>query len=197
MTTIMKKYLIPFLTISLLVAVIVIGRAIPHWPNFAPVAAVGLFAGFLFRKKWLALAVPMIGMGISDLLFGGLYDWNIMIFVYAGLSLPALLGSWVNQTSDENKSRFRNFIAKTTRVATVAGSASLFFFIVSNLAVWFFDPMYAVNLKGLVACFAMAIPFFKFTLAGDLFFSMVLFGGFGLASLLTPSLKESFAFVRK
>lgn len=193
----MKKYIIPVLTISLLIGVIILGRAIPHWPNFAPVAAVGLFAGFLFRKKWLALAVPLAGMAISDLMFGGLYDAGTMVFVYIGLSLPALLGSWVNQEDSAENSRLRNLISKCARVVTVAGSASLFFFILSNFAVWMFSPMYAATFKGLTACFVSAIPFFKFTFAGDLLFSTIFFGGFGLASLFSPSLKHSFAFAKK
>ena len=193
----MKKYLIPVLTISLLIGIIIVGRAIPHWPNFAPVAAAGLFAGFLFRKQWLALAVPLLGMGISDLLFGGLYDWNVMIFVYIGLALPALLGSWVSRSKGETESKLKKFFNKSMKVVTVAGSASLFFFLVSNFAVWLFSPMYATTVKGLVACYVSAIPFFKFTFAGDLFFSTLFFGVFGLATLLSPSLKHSFAFAKK
>ena len=193
----MKKYLLPILTVSLLIGVIIVGRAIPHWPNFAPVAAAGLFAGYLFRKQWLALAVPILGMGISDLIFGGMYDWSTMIFVYIGLSLPALLGVWVHKAGQGEESKIKQFFARSLRVFTVGASASVFFFVVSNLAVWMFSPMYGISLKGLMACYLAAIPFFKFTLAGDLFFSALFFGVLGMASLMVPNLKHSFALVRK
>ena len=35
-------------------------------PNFAPVAAMALFAGYYFRSRIVALCVPLLVMTISD-----------------------------------------------------------------------------------------------------------------------------------
>jgi hypothetical protein len=40
--------------------------------------------------------------------------------------------------------------------------------------------MYEHSWQGLVHCYARALPFFRYTLAGDLVFSASLFGGFAL-----------------
>ena len=41
---------------------------------------------------------------------------------------------------------------------------------------------------GLADCFLAAIPFFQNTVAGDLFYAALLFGGFRLAELIMPRL---------
>ena len=46
--------------------------------------------------------------------------------------------------------------------------------------------MYPHTSAGLEACFVAAIPFFQNTLAGDLFYATMLFGGFRIAELLVP-----------
>jgi hypothetical protein len=39
------------LILAMLIALGVAGRLLPHPPNFTPMAAIALFAGFLFLKK--------------------------------------------------------------------------------------------------------------------------------------------------
>jgi len=58
-------------------------------PNFAPVAAMALFAGYFFRSRRVALLVPVAVMGISDLFIGS-YDWQMMALVYGALMLPGV-----------------------------------------------------------------------------------------------------------
>ena len=48
--------------------------------------------------------------------------------------------------------------------------------------------MYAKNLTGLVQCYVMAIPFFGNTLVGDLFYSVMMFGGYKMAVKVIESL---------
>ena len=59
----------------------------------------------------------------------------------------------------------------------VAGSlgATFIFFVLSNLGVWAQNIMYPMTFGGLVACYTAALPFLKYTLAGDLFYSGLLF----------------------
>jgi hypothetical protein len=152
-----------------LVALDVVARLLPHAPNFTPIAASALFAGAVLGRP-LALAVPLAAMALSDCVLG-FYDWRVMIFVYAGLTMPAALGlltrgSW-----------------KPTRLVPLAALSSVLFFITSNFAVWMFSGIYARDIAGLVKCYIAALPFFQNTLMGDLFWTAVLFGGLWVARL--------------
>jgi hypothetical protein len=75
------------------------------------------------------------------------------------------------------------------RVAAAAIASSLTFFLVTNLGVWALGGMYPLTARGLAACYAAAIPFFQNTLAGDLFYSGLLFGGFALIERAVPALR--------
>ena len=64
------------------------------------------------------------------------------------------------------------------------------FYVVSNFGVWLFDAMYAKSLAGLVECYVAAIPFFGNALAGDAFYTGLLFGGIHLLESRFASLRE-------
>jgi hypothetical protein len=163
-----------------LVALIVAGRYLPHATNFTPAAAAGLFAGFWFRNRLLAVAVPLTGMLLSDLLIQQYYPWTTMMVVYAAMAIPALMGSALFRNSAANVWK------KAGKVTLGAVSASVLFFLTTNFAVWLFDGIYAFNWAGFTACYAAAVPFFKYTLAGDLFFATMIFGGYAVITRLIP-----------
>lgn len=150
-----------------LVALAVASRFVEAAPNFAAVAAVALFAGVFFSSRLLAIGVPVLAMLISD--FGhGFYDGRQMAVVYGCLVMPVL---------------FRSFIAPAGRPVMwralgSAAACSFVFFAFTNLAVWFFGTAYTHDLNGFALCYAKAIPFFRFTLAGDLAYSGVIFGAY-------------------
>ena len=54
---------------------------------------------------------------------------------------------------------------------------------------WLSSGIYPRTFAGLEACYVAAIPFFQNTVAGDLFYAALLFGGFGLAERLVPRLR--------
>jgi len=62
-------------------------------------------------------------------------------------------------------------------VGGVALGSSVLFFLITNFAV-FLTGMYPMTVTGFLACYTAALPFFQNTLAGNLFFSAILFGGF-------------------
>ena len=146
-----------------LVALCVTARMLPHVSNFSPVAAAALFAGAVLGRRWLAIAIPVIAMLIGDLV-QGFYDLRVMAVVYAALALPALIG----------------IVARNSRLWFLAiGGAlasSLIFFATTNFAVWAFSGLYSLDSAGLAECYAAALPFLKYTVAGDLFWSVALFG---------------------
>jgi hypothetical protein len=56
--------------------------------------------------------------------------------------------------------------------------SAVLFFIVTNFAVWATGSFYPKDLTGLLSCFTMGIPFFKYTLLSAIIFSLILFGGY-------------------
>ncbi len=147
--------------------------AFEHIPNFAPVAAIALFAGYQLRSRTLAATVPLAVMALSDLSFGG-YHYGVMIAVYASLTLPAVLGSYL-------RSKLPLFPARRLggsllALLSAAIGSSLVFFLVTNFAVWSYFDLYERTWSGLVQCYVQAIPFYRFTLTGDVCFAVALFG---------------------
>ncbi len=156
----MKKYL-PIYALLLLG---VICRFLPHLPNFAPIAAIALFGAIYLPKKW-ALTLPLLAMLASDI-FIGFYTWQIMLSVYLSFALVVGIGLLVK---------------KNKKFHTVLGGTllgSVIFFLITNAAVWGFGTMYAHNFSGLIQSYYMAIPFFRNSLLGDLFYTTVLVGGY-------------------
>lgn len=142
-------------------------RLLPHPPNFTPVAAIALFGAVYFSKK-IALVLPIAAMAISDA-FIGFYEPKLMAVVYGSFLLCVLVGFWLK---------------KNKKWHTVLGSAcftALIFFLLTNFAVWAFSPWYAKTFDGIIQCYLMALPFFRNTLLGDLFYAAISFGAFELA----------------
>jgi hypothetical protein len=63
------------------------------------------------------------------------------------------------------------------------------FFVMTNFAMWLNSGFYPRTSAGLVDCFVAAIPFYQNSVAGDLFYSAVLFGGFSLLQQALPQLR--------
>lgn len=151
-------------------------------PNFAPVAAVALFAGYFFRSRVVALAVPVSIMLISDTFIGS-YDLLLMAVVYGALASPVLVRGFLRRwlSFDERPA------LASVGLMTCSLGASLFFFFTTNFATWILFGTYEHTLAGLVHCFTQAIPFLRYTLTGDLLFATVLFGGYAFASYAARS----------
>ncbi|MFA5021689.1 MAG: DUF6580 family putative transport protein [Patescibacteria group bacterium] len=147
-----------------LVALGIVCRLLPHVGNFAPIAAISLFAGFYLGRKYV-LPVLALTMLIGDF-FIGFYSWPLMAAVYGSYLIIGLLASQLK--------KYKSF--ETIFAASVF--ASVLFFAVTNLAVWQFSPWYAKNLAGLSHCFIAALPFFRATLLSDLVYTGALFGAY-------------------
>jgi hypothetical protein len=77
------------------------------------------------------------------------------------------------------------------RVVGAALASSIAFFLVTNFGTWALSGMYPLTPSGLAACYIAAIPFFQNTVAGDLFYSGLLFGGFALLERAVPALRRA------
>ncbi|MBI4085470.1 MAG: hypothetical protein HY432_03145 [Candidatus Liptonbacteria bacterium] len=168
-----KKF--SFLIIFLLIAAGVASRFMPHAWNMTPIVAISLFASVYFGIRYSLFTVGAT-MLISDL-FIGFYDLRIMLSVYAGFAVASLIGLLVRKHKT------------AVSVLLGAASSSAFFFVLTNWAVWQFGTMYERSAAGLLESFAMALPFFKNMLIGDVVYSAILFGAYELALAFSQKLK--------
>ncbi len=170
MKQIIKDRIINSLPAILLITIGIAGRFLPHPANFAPIGALAIFGAIYLPKKW-SLIVPLAAMLFSDI-FIGFYSWPIMISVYGSFALMWLIG---NKIKDNKK--FHAILC-----GTVLGS--ILFFLITNWAVWAFGTMYTHNIAGLTQSYYLAVPFFRNSLLGDLFYVFILVGGMEMVLLL-------------
>lgn len=175
-----KTYVIA--TIVLLAA---LSRILPHPYNFSPVTAMALFAGAQLGRKWIAFLLPLLSLLISDLVLsfnGGAYGTYFsnggFIPVYISFMLVTLLGTGMKKYNWSN-------------VLSSSITASLLFFAVSNLGYWYEGVLYPVTFAGLVQSYVMAIPFYKWTLLGDLCYSSLFFAAFSFIQSRKPELLKA------
>ena len=77
-----QKVVFKLSIVGLLIVAAVFSRFwLVDWPNFKPVAAVAIFAGFLLGSRWLVWMVPLLILFLSDWRIG-FYDWGVMVSVY-------------------------------------------------------------------------------------------------------------------
>jgi hypothetical protein len=166
---------------GMLVMLVAVGAAMRLYfreiPNFAPVAGLALFAGFFFRNRWMAAAAPLGVMLVTDLVLGG-YQPLLMASVYGMLALPVCLRGWV-RAGVERAAQERSGLSYGALVAGLLASClacSLAFFLVTNFTTWAVTAWYPRTAAGLWSCYVNALPFLRYTLAGDLF-ATTLFSG--------------------
>ena len=181
----MKSLPIRLLTLITIILTAALFRVVPHWPNFTPIAALALFGAALFERKWLGLVASLAAMLLSDALIGFHGD---MSAVYLSFGLTWLLGVYVLTVR-------RSGQPTAGRIVAASVTSSILFFLITNFAVWYGSTFYAQNLPGLMTCYVAGLAFYNGTsfflngLAGDLFYSAILFGGFYLLQLRFGELK--------
>lgn len=146
-------------------------RLLPHPANVAPITALALFSGVYLPRKY-AFILPILALFISDY-FIGFYGIE-MVFVYGSFIISGLIGLWVR----ENKVFWG--------VLGGALFASVLFYLITNFGVWAdARSWYTKDLSGLLNCYIAALPFFRNTLLGDLFYTGAFFGGYELVKNLS------------
>ena len=161
----MKNLSPRFYSISALIFVAALTRLLPHPPNFAAVAGISLFAGAQMTDKRWAFIVPILAMFFSDLFLAG-----------GGLQeIPTFLCMLIATT-------IGIFVGKNITIMNVIGgslASSLIFYLITNLPFWYGDlGLYTNDFNGMMQSYTAALPFFKNSLLGDLFYSSACFGVF-------------------
>lgn len=179
MTQFSTRFLVLFLIGAGILSIV--ARLLPHPANFTPIAALALFAGVYAAKisKWY-LGIPLVAMALSDL-FIGVYEWKIMAVVYGSFLAVGLFGLLVAKKKNVG----------TIILGTLGGS--ILFYLTTNFAVWAFTNMYPPTPEGLMMSYTMALPFFRNTILGDLFYTGLFFGAYELAVAFTPQHKNIFS----
>lgn len=88
-------------------------RVAPHPWNFTPIGAMALFSGAVLKDRRLAFGFPLLALFAGDL-FTGLYNYRLMLIVYASFALSVAIGFWL---------RDRRTVARIS-AATLAGASS-------------------------------------------------------------------------
>ena len=145
--------------------------------NFTPVEAIALFGGAYFADRRLAFIVPLGAMLVADAIIAAtlspawLGDWlGTLPAVYGCIALTTWGGRYLARR------------ISALRVTAYSFASAVFFFAVTNFATWLTARVGVGDActQSLAACYVAGIPFFKGTLAGTLFWSVALFGGFEL-----------------
>lgn len=164
-------------------------RLLPHAYNFTPIGAIALFGAAYFTKKKWALIIPLAAIWMSDLLLNNIvysefytgftFFTSGFLYIYGSIALIVVLGYYL--------------LKKITfgRVLGGALGASVIFFIVSNFGVWISGSMYPLTFEGLIACYTAAIPFFHYTIAGNVVYSALLFGAYEWMKATYPVLQPA------
>ena len=175
-----------FGVVAILILVAAMSRLVVHLPNFTPITGMALFAAAHFSKKYWAFVIPMAALFLSNLILNNVlyaeYYEGFVLFGSASifwvfLAFAAIIGLGLY------------FLQKISiaRLVGVTFAASLVFFVVTNLAVWWFGPpFYPKTWVGLVECFTLAIPFYRNMILGDFFYVTALFGSYELIRRFAP-----------
>jgi signal transduction histidine kinase len=134
-----------------------LSRVISHPANLTPVGAISIYATqkYGFKKSIL---ITICALVISDIFLGfGFYTPSVYIGFIAYIV-------------------FQKFFKKfklSPIYSAICGST--FFFLITNFSV-FLGPWYEHTFNGLIKCFALALPFYRNMIIGDIGFLAVIFG---------------------
>lgn len=164
-----------FYSITALIVIAAMTRLFPHPPNFTAIGAMALFGGAMISDKRLAYLIPIAAMYLSDLFLpgGGVQELAVLLCMIIATTLGIL-------------------ISKKPSILNVAGASlgsSVIFYLITNLPFWYGSlGLYTNDLNGVIQSYTAALPFFQYTILGDLSYSAAIFGVFLFAEKRFPVL---------
>ncbi|MEO8148672.1 MAG: DUF6580 family putative transport protein [Bacteroidia bacterium] len=147
--------------------------------NFTPVGAIALFGGAFITNKKYAILLPLSVMFISDIILQitGQHGFHMLMpWVYGSFVLITLLGRFVQKLQRGYSSVVLTMVAPLF--------SSIIFFFISNFGVWVNGDVHTG--LSLAQCYIDGIPFYKGTVLGDVFFTMLLFTSFSIIKWRYP-----------
>ena len=131
-------------------------RLIPHPHNFTPILASAIMAPILIKDRLYAIAIPIVGMFVSDLIIGFHPYQFVVYFTILTIALVSPM--------------HKNY----AMLGMMAVGGSIWFFVTTNFAVWIVWDYYPKTFEGLLTSYTLAIPFFKNTLISTCLFTGLL-----------------------
>ncbi len=133
-----------------------LSRFIPHPPNFTSLLALSFYVPAVLGMRYLPIL--LISFVITDFFIGyhtgTHWTWGSVLVI-----------GFVSQY----------FIKNITSRLSGALLGALIFFLITNFGVWT-SGMYGYTFTGLTTCFALAIPFFSYSLISTFIFSSLIEG---------------------
>ena len=161
----------------ILVLLAALARILPHPPNVTPVAALALFGGVYLSRRF-ALVYPLLIMALSDLVLNPMLGVPPILpeslFVYGSFLITGCIGL-----------AFRRY-GKGGFLILASLLSSIQFFIVTNFGTWLVSGLYPRNIAGFLQCYTMALPFFRNSVVGDLFWFSILLGAYYFSHRVLP-----------
>jgi hypothetical protein len=173
--------------VLLVASLMAIALRLGEWiPNVTAVGALALYAGGRLRW-WLGWLAPIAVMAVSDLVLQARGKPSFYLSVYACFLLDVLVGRALARGSSPVRIGLAGFVG------------ALQFYLITNFVEWLrpSNPavlLYPPTLAGLEECYIAALPFFGYTLLGNLAFSAAFFGGEALVASVvapTPAVEEA------
>ena len=129
-------------------------RFIPHPPNFTALIALGFYIPVFFGLRFVPIVA--ICFAVTDIFIGfhstTLFTWGSILFI-----------GYISK-----------FFTKSILFRIIGAlSGAVAFFVITNFGVWIVGG-YEKSLYGLMMCFALAIPFFTYTLLSTLLYSFLI-----------------------
>ena len=129
-------------------------RFIPHPPNFRSLIALSFYVPVLLGLRFLPVLI--ISFAVTDLIIG--YHSGTH-WTWGSILLIGILSQYF-----------------TKSLSWRLGGAllgAILFFLITNFGVWT-TGMYGLSIEGLYLCFALAVPFFTYSVISTLLFSLII-----------------------
>jgi hypothetical protein len=149
----------------ILTAIGIIFRIFVHiGPNVEFVTTATILSGLYLGSPYFFI-VPLVVMFVSDTIIG---NTNIYIFTWSAYVVIGLVS--LSTQKFFHKSKFKVF-----GITILSFLSVLFFYFWTNFGVWYLDQwgMYPRSLSGLIQAYVMGLPFLKYQMLGNLFFTPI------------------------
>lgn len=151
--------------LSVVLIFVCVARLIPHPYNFSPVGSIFLMSPTVLRGKIWSLIISFIPLMISDILINKIiYKSENLIyegFIWVYLSYLMI---WI----------FSLTIGKNYNLIFKSFYCSVIFFLTTNTFSWYNNPFYLQDMTGLMSSYLAGLPFYWNTLAGFIFYSLLI-----------------------
>ena len=154
------------------ILLLALSRIIPHPPNFTPILASSIMAPLLIKDRVYGVALPILAVFISDIIIG---FHSYQLAVYFSLIV-------ISSITPMKK----NYLY----LGSMAIGSSIWFYLITNFAVWSMSSMYPKTIEGILSCYVLALPFLTSTLVSALLFTFLITWSSEILSSLNKNFKK-------